>query len=186
MLPRRRIFRPASSPRRLRGVLVVAGLASVVTLALGLGLPGNLLGSAPREQSWSATPAEVTVVDGETLRLGDRTIRLKGLDAPDRGETCRSNAGASFECATVAASALSRLVAGRTLTCEVQGRDSFGRGLGRCAAGGVDVNLALVSGGFAIAAAGARGTLAAAEQEARVAGRGLWSSGVPDAWRSRR
>lgn len=186
MLPRRRIFRPAQSPRRLHGLLVVIGLAAIGTLLFGVGLPGNLLGSAPREQSWSAVPADVRVLDGETLRLGDRTLRLRGLDAPDRGESCRTAGGAGFDCAAASADALARLIAGRTLTCEVQGSDSFGRGLGRCAAGGVDVNLAMVAAGFAVAAPGARGTLTAAEQEARTAGRGLWTSGTPETWRSRR
>ena len=180
MLPRRRIFRPAHSPRRFRGVLAVLGLASLATLVVGLGLPGNLFGSAPREQSWVATAAQVTVLDGETLRLGDRILRLKGLDAPDRGEACRG------DCAGEAAAALSRLVRGRDLTCAITGRDAFGRGLGRCAAGSVDVNLTLVATGYAIAAPGTRGALVAAEQEARQANRGLWASGTPEAWQTRR
>ena len=186
MLPRRRIFRPASSPRRLRGTVAVLGLAGIVTLGLGLGLPGNLFGSAPALQSWAAAPADITVVDGETLRLGDRTLRLKGLDAPGRGETCRNAGGVAFDCAAASAQALARLVNGRSIACEIQGRDSFGRGLGRCAAGGLDVNQELIAAGFAIAAPGSRGALASAEAEARQAGRGLWSSGAPEAWRSRR
>lgn len=184
MLPRRRIFRPASSPLRLRGAAVALGLAAIVTV--GLGLPGNLFGSAPGQQSWSAAPAEITVVDGETLRLGDRTLRLKGLDAPDRGEACRNAGGIAVDCAAASAEALSRLLNGRSITCQIEGRDSFGRGLGRCAAGGIDVNLELVSTGFAIAAPGSRGALVSAETEARQAGRGLWSTGAPEAWRSRR
>lgn len=160
------------------------GLGAIA--AVGLGLPGNLFGSAPALQSWSATAAEVTVVDGETLRLGDRTLRLKGLDAPERGETCHGAAGAGFDCAAASAAALARLVNGRSLACQIEGRDGFGRGLGRCAAGGIDVNLELVSTGFAIAAPGSRGALVSAEAEARQAGRGLWSSGAPEAWRSRR
>ena len=186
MLQRRRIFRPAPSPRRLRGVLAAIGLASVGTLLIALGLPSNLFGSAPREQSWSGTAAEVTVLDGETLRLGDRTLRLKGLDAPERGEMCRSPTGQSVDCAAAAAAELSRLVRGRALTCEVQGRDSFGRGLGRCDAGGTNVNQALIAAGFAIAGPGIRGSLVTAEQEARAAGRGLWSAGAPESWRNRR
>lgn len=165
-------------------MLAVLGLGAIVTV--GLGLPGNLFGSAPALQNWSAQPAEVTVVDGETLRLGDRTLRLKGVDAPERGQTCRNATGASFDCAAASAEALSRLLGGRAVTCQIEGRDRFGRGLGRCAAGGLDLNLELVAAGFAIAAPGSRGVLVSAEAEARLAGRGLWSSGTPDAWRAPR
>ncbi len=167
-------------------MVAAIGLASAGTLLIALGLPGNLFGSAPREQNWSGTAAEVTVLDGETLRLGDRTLRLKGLDAPGRGEMCRSPAGQAMDCAAAAAAELSRLVRGRTLTCEVQGHDSFGRGLGRCEAAGADVNHAMIAAGFAVTGPGVRGSLVIAEQEARSAGRGLWSAGAPENWRNRR
>jgi endonuclease YncB( thermonuclease family) len=166
--------------------MAVALLAGVTLLFFVVGLPGNLLGSAPRDQAWMASPAEVTVVDGETLRLGDRTLRLKGIAAPQRGETCRGGDGRGFDCGNAAAEALSRLLAGRAVACRVQDRDAFGRGLGRCDAEGVDLNGALVAAGFAVASSAGRGSLASAEQEARAAGRGLWASGQPEGWRLRR
>ena len=124
------------------------------------------------------------MVDGETLRLGQRTLRLIGLDAPGRGERCRATDGRAFDCGAAAAGALARLVAGQPLTCRIQGHDNFGRGLARCEAGGVDVNAALVGAGFAIAEA--RAGLAAKESEARADARGLWGSVTPEAWRTRR
>ncbi|HYF06473.1 MAG TPA: thermonuclease family protein [Acetobacteraceae bacterium] len=186
MLPRRRIFRPLRTSNRLRGVLAVFGLAGFVTLVLGIGLPGNLLGSAPREQSWAASMGETTVLDGETLRLRDFTVRLKGVAAPQRGQWCRASDGHRFDCGAAAADALSRLLAGRGVTCRVEELDSFGRGLARCEAGGVDLNHSLVAAGFALASGSGRGSLAPAEHEARAAGRGLWSAGTPESWRARR
>lgn len=166
--------------------MVVLGLAVIGSLAVAIGSPSNLLGSAPREQSWSALAGDVTVVDGETLRLGDRTLRLSGLKAPDRGEICRRADGRAFDCGAAAADALARLVAGQALSCQVRGRDAFGRGLARCDAGAADVNAALVAGGFALAYGSMRPDLRSQEQEARAASRGLWSAGLPDGWRARR
>ncbi|MBR0655846.1 thermonuclease family protein [Plastoroseomonas arctica] len=156
-------------------------VAALTSLLLGLGLPTNLFGSAPREQEWSAQFGDVRIVDGETLRLGERVLRLANLDAPERGQSCRDAGGARFDCGDAAAAALARLIAGRPVICRVSGRDSFGRGLGSCSAGGLDLNAGLVASGFA-AADGA--SLRLVEQEARRAARGLWAGTTP-AWTQR-
>jgi endonuclease YncB( thermonuclease family) len=186
VLPRRRIFRPAREPRRWRRLaLACAGLLLLVGLT-GIGTPSYLFGSAPRDQGWFAAAGEVRVVDGDTLRLGDRTLRLSGVEAPPRGERCADATGRGHDCGAAAAEALARLVAGHDLVCRVEGRDRFGRGFGQCAAGQVDVNAALVAGGFALAQRG-QSALEAAEGAARQGGRGLWAPGAtaPEAWSRR-
>ncbi len=176
MLPRRRIFRPAPSARRLGGAFAVFAVAGLTSLILAIGLPSNLFGSAPRDQEWSASFTEVRIIDGETLRLGERVLRLAKLDAPGRGQSCRDAGGARFDCGDAAAAALARLIGGRDVVCRVAGRDSFGRGLGTCSAGGVELNAGLVAGGFA-SADGAE--LRVQEQQARLASRGLWADPSP-------
>jgi endonuclease YncB( thermonuclease family) len=164
----------------LVGAVLVAALS-------GIGLPPDLMGSAPREQDWSALAAEVRVVDGDTLRLGDRTLRLAGIDAPERGQSCTDAAGRWFDCGAAAAEALSRLVNGRSVLCRVQGRDRYGRGLGQCTAGGAELNAGLVQSGWALAYQEDDLALQAAEAGARIAGRGLWAGSFtrPEAWRRR-
>ena len=165
-------------------------LLAVVTLCVllgsGIGLPPDLMGSAPREQDWSALGPEVRVVDGDTLRLGDRTVRLARIDAPERGQGCADATGRAFDCGAAAAEALSRLVDGRSVLCIVSGRDRFGRGLGQCSAGGAPLNTGLVAAGWALAEAD-DAPLRRVEAEARQAARGLWANGFarPDEWRRR-
>jgi endonuclease YncB( thermonuclease family) len=186
VLSPRRIFRPAPTPRRWRTPLLVLAVTTLAVLASGIGLPPALLGSAPREQDWSALAAEVRVVDGDTLRLGDRTVRLAGVDAPDRGQDCADASGRWFDCGAAAAEALSRLVNGRSVLCLVSGHDRFGRGLGDCRAGGAELNAGLVASGWALA--DEAGTpLHGLEAQARGATRGLWAGGFarPEAWRGR-
>jgi endonuclease YncB( thermonuclease family) len=166
--------------------MLVASVVALVVLLSGIGVPPDLMGSAPREQDWSALPAEVRVVDGETLRLGDRTVRLAGVQAPERGQSCADAAGRWFDCGAAAAEALSRLVNGRSVVCLVAGRDRFGRGLGLCSAGGAELNAGLVTAGWALAGAD-DADLLAKEAEARRAARGLWAGGLarPEEWRQR-
>jgi len=161
-------------------------VTALVALVSGIGVPPDLMGSAPRQQDWSALAAEVRVVDGDTLRLGDRTVRLAKVDAPERGQACADGAGRPFDCGAAAAEALSRLVNGRSVVCIVSGRDRFGRGLGQCTAGGADLNAGLVGAGWALAF-NEDPAMLALEAEARRAARGLWAGGFarPEEWRRR-
>ena len=183
---RRRIFRPASGPRQW-GTLAVGSAAMGVAALLAVAVPGDLFGSAPRDQFWSAPAAQVMVLDGDTLRLGERVLRLQGLEVPDRGRAnCRDAGGAMTDCAGAAAAALARLLAGRDVECHVQGRDGRGRAFGVCRAGEAEVNASLVAAGWALAEVGA-GALVPLEATARLAGRGLWAADATprEAWRRR-
>ncbi len=178
---RRRIFKPAPSPRRW-GTFAVAGIALVGAVVIATAVPGDLFGSAPRNQSWQAAAEDVRVVDGDTLRLGDRMLRLYAVDAPERGQACPQ----ARDCGAAAAEALARLVNGRDVECRLQGRDRLGRALGVCRANGVELNASLVASGWAVADATAMPALGPLEATAREAGRGLWSGGnTPEAWRRR-
>ncbi len=188
MLHRRRIFRPAASPARWRGAATLCVAAVLAAALTGLGLPSALMGSAPREQDWAAAAADVRVVDGDTLRLRDRTVRLMGLEAPERGLRCTDPTGRGFDCGVAAAEVLARMLADRDVDCRVRGRDNFGRALGVCSAGGTELNAGLVTAGFALAEGGGASVLGAAEAAARRDGRGLWAPGFagPEGWRQRR
>lgn len=178
----RRIFKPSRTPRRIGRAALVGSIAVVGALMVGLGLPSDLMGSAPRDQEWRTAPSEIHVLDGETLRLGERTLRLAGLDAPERGQRCTDVAGQLYDCGRAAATALARLVGERGIDCRLQGRDRFGRALGACRAGEVQLNAALVEAGWALAHAPSLQPLEAA---ARQAQRGLWTGGFepPAHWR---
>lgn len=127
----------------------------------------------------SAAPAKTTpavladrnvaVVDGETLRLAGRVVRLNGVAAPHRGEACRL----ATDCAGHAALQLAALVHDQQVTCAVAGSDSDGHLLADCAAGSTDLGHAVVRSGWASAATD-NGALASAEQAARRARLGLW------------
>jgi endonuclease YncB( thermonuclease family) len=184
VLERRRIFKGRRTRPRFRGAALVVGAAIAAPLVFGIALPSNLFGSAPTDRQWRAEANAIRVVDGETIGLGERIVRLDGVAAPPRGEACRSASGEVFDCGGAAAAALTRLVAGRPVTCRIVGQDGFGRGLGQCDAAGADLNRALVGGGFAVATAAA---LRPSEAGARQGAQGLWAhgAGAPQGWRSR-
>jgi micrococcal nuclease len=127
----------------------------------------------------------VRVVDGDTIRVRVagrlETVRYIGIDTPESVKP-----DAPVECfARRAAAENERLVGGRRVRLErdAEARDRFGRLLAYVVreADGVQVNEALVRGGYAVPLTippnvRHAGRLREAAAEARRAGRGLWQA----------
>ncbi len=183
---KRRIFRPSFSVQRLLGgrtlrvlptlaVTVGATLLFVgawaITDAIDTPAPPALTQAAPAERM-VADAARVAVVDGNTLRLEDRVVRLDGVIPPARGETCLGRDGTAFDCGVAAANALAGLLRDSPVDCTLLGSDHGGRRTAICSAGGEQLNRAVVAAGWARAG---DQTLRAVEQRARAEQRGLWT-----------
>jgi endonuclease YncB( thermonuclease family) len=130
--------------------------------------PGEILAGAAR------------ATDGDSLVVGGARIRLEGIDAPELAQNCRRD-GSDYACGREAREALADLIAGRDVSCESRQSDRYGRALAVCAAGGVELNRAMVEAGWAVAYGGYRD----AEAAARRARRGLWAGTFdePQEWR---
>ena len=66
------------------------------------------------------------VVDGDTLEIGDRRIRLHGIDAPEAKQTCLEN-GKRWRCGTNATSALSQMIGRHLVVCQQRDMDRYKR-----------------------------------------------------------
>jgi endonuclease YncB( thermonuclease family) len=134
------------------------------------------------DRQTAAIVGSARVIDGDSLIVAGTEVRLYGIDAPERGQTCM-RAGIDWNCGAEAAAALRSAAAGREVVCRQRDRDRYGRIVAVCTAAGVDLGAAMVKGGLAVAL----GAYAADEREARDARRGLWSSSFdrPSAWRAK-
>jgi len=123
------------------------------------------------------------IVDGDSLHLDGRSIRLEGIDAPELAQTCGRD-GREESCGREARRALIELIGDDEVVCRLSGTDKYRRTLARCTAGGRDLNARMVSGGMAVSYGGYR----AQESEARGARRGLWAGPFerPADWRAKR
>lgn len=149
-------------------------LAAAALVLIGLAVALAVLGRSERLEG------RARIVDGDTLALGGRTIRLAGMDAPELGQSCGPEA-ARYRCGERAREELRGLAAGREVACRVTGRDRYRRALATCAVEGRDLGAALVRRGWAV---GYRG-YASEEREARREAAGLWAGPFerPAAWR---
>lgn len=118
----------------------------------------------------------VSVHDGDTLTVLDAAnvqhkVRLHGIDAPERKQAF----------GTVARERLAGLTAGKSVTVLLHDRDKYGRLVAGIVVEGQDVNRQMVAEGLAwhYVRYSRDPGLAAAEREARAAGRGLWRDREP-------
>lgn len=87
------------------------------------------------------------VVDGDTVRFGSQVVRLFGIDAPKKGQTCDDG---QWDPAPLAKKALEDFIAGRPVTCKQVELDARGaRPVAQCFAGDDDLQAMMVSAGWA-------------------------------------
>jgi endonuclease YncB( thermonuclease family)/predicted nucleic acid-binding Zn-ribbon protein len=139
---------------------------------------------AVADQKNEVPPPRAEVIDGNTLRIGGTEVRLFGLDAPDREQTC-GNPDETYFCGAEAALALRRMTDQHAIRCTERGRDEQGRALVVCVAGAEEINAALVRAGKAVADRTQGAAYAAAEAAAKREQRGLWAGTfqIPADWR---
>lgn len=124
------------------------------------------------------TPAfavETLVKDAATIRLGDVTYRLAGIDAPELDQRCVNSFADPAACGVEARDALVKRIGGRGVSCRDLGPDTAfkGRRIGACVAGGDAASLAeaMVADGYALSTAQ---DLAAQQADAKAQRKGLW------------
>jgi endonuclease YncB( thermonuclease family) len=142
---------------------VVTGVRS------GVGAVAGFAGLSGPEIKGRATVAGAT-----TLVVAGTTIRLAGLDAPVADQPCPTGSDRNRRCAAVAQAALSDIVRGQQVACEVVsgGGDSIRTAV--CKAGGIDVGGQLVSRGAAFAEQGLFSRYGTEDTAARAAKAGIW------------
>jgi endonuclease YncB( thermonuclease family) len=126
------------------------------------------------------TEGVAVVADGDSITLGGERVRMRGIDAPEYSQTCRKD-DADYPCGKLSRQSLVQLIAGRPVSCTGWRHDRYGRLLGDCEAGGVELNRAQVAAGWAVA----YGDFEAEEAVARAGKAGIWAGTFdqPQNWR---
>lgn len=129
-----------------------------------------------------------SVVAGDVIRVGGVLVRLNGVEAPDREQRCAAPGNKRWRCGEAASDALTKVIRGRQVRCDVRGADETGRSYGTCTAGSDDIAAKVVREGAVFAAGGLFAAYGSAEKEARAQKVGLWRvSDVerPAEWRAK-
>lgn len=110
------------------------------------------------------------VIDGDSLIVAGREIRLWGIDAPEYHQSCYVNEKI-IACGKQASRHLAGLINGRDAECMEKTIDRYQRSVSICKVAGSDIGANMVRDGFAISYGGYNQE----EAEAKRAKRGIWA-----------
>lgn len=160
--------------------LGVAGLAVLLWPSLDSLRPVSSLGPPGEARHDDQISGTAYALDGDSLSIDERDIRLVGIDAPELFQECQRGGGA-YPCGRVARDRLAQVVRGNTVRCRIVAIDRYGRALGECHVGDDFINQRMVAEGWAVAYR----RFEAEEAEARRQRKGIWAGRfeLPQHWR---
>ena len=125
--------------------------------------------------------SHVTVVDGDTIKLGDVKIRFSGIDAPEINQTCVASEG-KVACGKISRDILITKVTNNKISCTDEGKDFYGRVLGEGFVNGESLSRYLVREGFAFAYRKYSDKFILDEEYAKSNRLGMWSMKFQYPW----
>jgi len=122
--------------------------------------------------------AETRVIDGDTIALDGRSMRLWGMDAPETKQVCPDG----YEAGREATRTMVELVRGRHVACHPVTTDRYGRTVALCYADDLNLSAEMVRTGNAWAFVRYSKDYVELEAEAKAAGRGIHAHQCQPAW----
>ncbi len=99
------------------------------------------------------------VVDGDTIKINSKKIRLYGIDAPEKKQKCKKtyltisfmSFTKDYMCGKVSTQKLIKKINKQKLNCNILDVDRYKRLIGECFKRNINLNSWMVSNGYAVA-----------------------------------
>lgn len=104
--------------RIIRYIIGVAAVAVLVTLG-----GDSFFNTAPL----NSVVGKARIIDGDTLSVSGKRIRLHGIDAPESKQSCNDANGQTWDCGAYATIALERFIGRAVVRCHAKDVDQYGR-----------------------------------------------------------
>jgi len=117
---------------------------------------------------------QVIVLDGDSIEINNKRIRLFGIDAPEYEQTCTKDKK-EYPCGKIAFKKLKEIIGSNDVNCLTQDIDKYKREVSICFAGHTDINAKMVSSGWATAYRYYTKKYAREEDEAKSKKLGIWA-----------
>ena len=127
----------------------------------------------------------VHVIDGDTIKIGNKKIRFSGSDAPELNQYCFKN-GKKILCGVLAKKALVKKIGNKVPKCVIEGKDIYKRILAECFINEKSLSKFLVRNGYAFAYRKYSKKFIQDEEVARKNKLGLWSMKFDYPWEFRK
>ena len=99
------------------------------------------------------------IIDGDTIKINSKKIRLYGIDAPEKKQTCKKSYliignfffTKNYLCGEVSTNELTKKINNHIIKCKIKDVDRYSRFIGECYKRNENLNSWLVSNGYAVA-----------------------------------
>ena len=134
------------------------------------------------------------IIDGDTIKIRNKKIRLHGIDAPEKKQTCKKpyliigifSFTKSYLCGQVSTHKLTKKINNQIIKCKIKDVDRYNRLIGECYKRNQNLNSWLVSNGYAVAYRKYSKKYISDEMNAKNNKLGIWQGKFEMPWDFRR
>ena len=134
------------------------------------------------------------IIDGDTIKISNKKIRLHGIDAPEKKQTCKKpyltisvfSFTKSYLCGQVSTNKLTKKINNQIIKCKIKDVDRYKRLIGECYKRNQNLNSWLVSNGYAVAYRKYSKKYISDEMNAKNNKLGIWQGKFEMPWDFRR
>ena len=130
------------------------------------------------------------VIDGDTILINKKKIRLFGIDAPERDQKCQKiwltiyffSFNKDYFCGEISTNRLKKKINNQFMSCKWKNKDRYKRFIAECFKGKTNINAWMVRYGYAVAYRKYSKKYVAHEEIAKKDKLGLWSGTFEMPW----
>ena len=134
------------------------------------------------------------IIDGDTIKINSKKIRLHGIDAPEFKQKCKKpyltiiffTFTKDYPCGKISTQKLQKKINNKVITCKILDIDRYKRLIGECYKRNLNLNSWLVSNGYAVAYRKYSKKYISNEINAKNEKKGLWQGKFEMPWDFRR
>ncbi|OFW80882.1 MAG: hypothetical protein A2887_02565 [Alphaproteobacteria bacterium RIFCSPLOWO2_01_FULL_40_26] len=90
------------------------------------------------------------ILDGDSIKVGGKEVRLFGLDAPEYNQKCFNEKNKEYACGQKSRDFLISLAGGKQVECFYAIKDKYDRYLGKCYVDKLSINEEIIKNGMAV------------------------------------
>ncbi|GDX35523.1 hypothetical protein LBMAG18_00340 [Alphaproteobacteria bacterium] len=90
------------------------------------------------------------VLDGDSVRVSGKEVRLFGIDAPEYSQTCFNKKNIKYYCGLNSKEFLIKLIGGKKVDCLYAQKDKYDRFLAKCYLDNLSINEEIIKNGMAV------------------------------------
>ena len=134
------------------------------------------------------------VIDGDTLKIENKKIRLFGIDAPEKKQLCQKiwlsisfiSFNKDYPCGKISTNKLKIKINNKYIICKSTNKDRYGRFIAECFKDKTNINRWMVLNGYAVAYKKYSKKFTAQENLAKKEKLGLWAGEFEMPWNWRK